>query len=90
MKLSDCLLSEGESVDEVVACFACLQGAYNGLVEGDGIYTCADLKEIGFCDAVKNCAADKCNSVSSKRIKLELHTESVFFSQYWSVFSGIN
>jgi hypothetical protein len=63
VKLSDCLLSKGESDKNVVACFACLGKVYEShLIDG---YMCADLKEIDYCDAVEDCAVGACNNFCS-------------------------
>ena len=62
MKLSDCLISEGKSINEVVECFRCYGAVYDRfLVEG---FVCADLKETGYCGAVEDCANDVCNTSS--------------------------
>ena len=66
VKFSDCLQSEGESVIEVVACFDCLSHAWVSKLE-DG-YTCADLKEIGYCDAIEDCAVGACNNQCSAEL----------------------
>jgi hypothetical protein len=66
VKFSDCLLSEGESVSDVVACFHCLQEAYNSFFYAG--YMCADLKEIGYCDAIVNYAENVCNNLCSAEL----------------------
>jgi hypothetical protein len=70
VKLSDCLLSEGESINDVVDCFQCIDEAYvNFLLVGE--YICADLKEIGYCDAMESCSTNACNNLCSDEIKNE-------------------
>ncbi len=63
VQLGDCLYSEGKTYAEGVKCFDCLLQANDNYLRET--FTCANLKEMGYCDAIDNCKDYICDTSCS-------------------------
>ena len=62
----NCMRSEKMSDDEILACYSCLDEAWNKHA-GAGT-KCDNLKEVGYCNDVFSCEAKQCNNECTDEI----------------------
>ena len=76
-QLSDCLFSEGKTYKEALQCFDCIDQAYDNYLKES--FTCANLKEMGYCDAIDNCKDYMCDTSCSAEIENEENCYLAFY-----------